>query len=104
MDTQRINHRRAGVDSQQRLSDEKIARLDEVGFVWSPRKSRAQEVRILERKRLCEGHWEDYYQRLVHYKSVHGVSVVFLLLLPPMMLRNRHCEEHSSEFFCNEIV
>ena len=93
-----MNHRRAGVDSQQRLSAEKIARLDEVGFVWSPRKSRAQEVRILERKRLCEGHWEDYYQRLVHYKSSHGVSVVFLLLQPPMMLRNWYCDEHSNEF------
>ena len=84
VDTQRINYRKqnlqdttsAGVDSQKRLPAERIARLDALGFVWSPRKSRAQEEHIAERQRLYEEHWEDYHQRLAHYKAIHGVSII----------------------------
>lgn len=93
MDTQRINYRKqnlqdttfAAADLQQkRLSSDRIARLEALGFVWSPRRSRAQEERILERQRLYEDNWEDYYQRLAHYNVIHGVSPMCYLG------RNRH--------------
>jgi len=64
----------AGISAEKRLSADRIARLEALGFVWSPRKSRAQEERIIERQRLYEENWEDYYQRLAHFKMTHGVS------------------------------
>ena len=77
-DTQRVQYRKqqllAASGGEGRLSPERIARLEALGFVWNPRKSRTQEERILERQRLYEDNWEDFYQRLAHFKAVNGVS------------------------------
>lgn len=102
-DTQRVQYRKkqllaayGGVGLEKRLSPERIARLEALGFVWSPRKSRTQEERILERQRLYEENWEDYYQRLEHFQAVHGVSTSHRSSLGQTMLCAREVSCRTS--------
>lgn len=84
VDTQRVNYRKQklaivaiGKQSERRLSTDRIARLEALGFVWNLRRSHAKEDRILERNRLFDEKWDDFYLRLVKFaEKNNGVSLL----------------------------
>ena len=82
-----------GVDTIQpnkRLTAERLAKLESIGFAWSAkhiRKKKSEggvvlasapvaEQPQLRRQKLNEAQWEDMYQRLVQFQHQHGHTLV----------------------------
>jgi hypothetical protein len=78
------------VHPNKRLNQERLAKLQTIGFAWSAKGQRKNptstdmkarrpslvDVRSLARLRLNDAQWQQMYEKLVMYKEEHGVCSV----------------------------
>jgi hypothetical protein len=67
-DKQLLNFVRRKRNTKDRLSPEKIKKLDDIGFLWRPGK----EVRIKVKKKIGFSNWLNNYEQLLAFKEKYG--------------------------------
>jgi len=62
-------------DKSSCLNDQRIAKLNEIDFIWDAKKSKQwQNLEHLRKKPKVDAAWDSYYEQLVQFKQEYGMS------------------------------
>ncbi len=80
--TQRHQMKRRNDGKSNLLTEERIKKLNDIGFVWHAKQNKEwQDADRLRKQAMVESMWQNHYQSLLAFKKKHGKHLIYCFSL-----------------------